>query len=194
MRVLVSLEGPEEGGTRGALAHLSFDELHVLATAPDGEATQQVRRLAERAGATVRVDPVPGEELLSAFSVIREALDREDADEIQAQVNAGPDANLLSAAGLLACLHEGVPIHFVHEKGHTPLPVLTRAPLREMLSQQQRDELVAFPDDGIPLDQTGDHDERALNGMKDRGLIERQDKRLVLTSLGRSYREHLLNG
>lgn len=191
MRVLVSLEGPNDGGTRGAIAHVGFDELHVLAADPDDEATQRIVHIAERSGAEVTVDPVSSGDLTTAFREIRRALDRSDAESVEAQVNAGPDANLLSAAGLLACLHEGVPVHFVHEKGHTPLPVLTRAPLSELLAGDARDQLVEVPEKGIALDETDAHDPSALNDLKDRGLIEREDDRLVLTRLGRAYRDHL---
>lgn len=191
MRVLVSLEGPREGGTRGAIGRLGFDELHVLATEPEGEAATRVRELAERAGARVTVESVPAQDLLEAFHAIRAALDRPEPDEVAGQVNAGPDANLLSAAGLLACLHVGVPAHFVHEEGHTPLPVLTRNPLRELLDEPEHEALLALPEDGIPLEETGDHDERALNGLKRRGLVEPRDARLVATRLGRAYRDHL---
>lgn len=191
MRVLVSLEGPVEGGTRAVIRHVGFDELHLLATEPDGDAAQRAVSIAERAGARVQVDEVPERDLMAAFGRICEALDRSDAEQIEAQVNAGPDANLLSAAGMLACLHEGVPIHFVHEEGHTPLPVLTRAPLSELLDPDERDQLAAMPEKGIELDRTDEHDTRALNELKDRGLIEREDARLVLTRLGRSYREHV---
>lgn len=191
MRVLVSLEGPVEGGTRAAIRHVGFDELHLLATDPEADAAQRAVSIAERAGARVQVDEVPERALMAAFARIREALDRTDAETIEAQVNAGPDANLLSAAGMLACLHEGVPIHFVHEEGHTPLPVLTRAPLSELLDADERDQLDRIPDDGIELDRTDEHDQAALNELKDRDLIEREDSRLVLTRLGRSYREHV---
>lgn len=193
MRVLVSLEGSRQGGTRAALGQLGFDELHLLATDPNGEAVQRLVELAERIGSRVQVDAISDGNLMAAFRQVRQALDRPDATSIAAQVNAGPDANLLSAAGLLACLHEGVGAHFVHEKGHTPLPVLTRAPLSELLADEEEQQLLELPDAGIPLDRTDEHDETALNGLKDRGLIERGGQRLVLTRLGRSYQEHLLN-
>ncbi len=190
MRVLVSLEGSREGGTRAAIGRLSFDHLCILASDPEAEAVERVRRLADSLGADVTIEPVPGSDLLAAFEVIRETLVGFEEESRLAQINAGPDANLLSAAGMLACLHEGVPMHFLHEEGHTPLPVLTRAPLGEMLGERETDQLVAMPEAGIALDRTDEHDEWALNKLKDHGLIEREGSLLVLTDLGRSYREH----
>jgi hypothetical protein len=191
VRALVSLEGSREGGTRAAFAHLGFDALHVLATDPDGEAAQHVCELAERLGAPVEVTGVPADDLMGAVETIQEAIADVDGEEVLAQINAGPDANLLSAAGMLACMNEGVPMHFLHEEGHTPLPILSEAPLERLLAEDERDQLVAFSEEDIELDAVDDHDKAALNGLKNRGLIEPDDGRLVLTELGRSYREHL---
>jgi hypothetical protein len=190
VRVLVSLEGPEEGGTRAALGRLSFDELHLIATDPDGETTQRVCDLAESFGARVERVPVPYQDLVGAREVLRKTIDGLDG-EVIAQINAGPDANQLSAAGMLVCMHEGIEMHFLHEEGHTPLPILTEAPIERLLDEAARDQLAQVPDDGIALDATGDHDERALNGLKDEDLIQPEGDRLVLTDRGRSYREHV---
>lgn len=191
MRVLVSLEGPREGGTRAALAHLSFDALRLLATDPDAEATQRVRELAERAGAPVEVHEVPLGDFTAAFETIQSTLAAVQDHDVVAQINAGPDANLLSAAGMLVAMDEGVPMHFLHEKGHTPLPILTEAPIQRLLDADERAQLVAVPEEGIPLDETDAHDTAALTGLKDEGLVEPEGSRLQLTPLGRCYQEHL---
>jgi hypothetical protein len=189
MRRLVSLEGPQEGGTRGALGKLAFDELHVLATDPDADHVGRVRHLAESLGATITVDSVPGDDLQAAFEGVREQI--ADAD-VECQVNAGRHSNLLSAAGLLACLHEGVPAHFVHEEGYTPLPVLTRAPLKELLDDEQREVLTDVPADGLDLDDVDEDWAAVLNRLKDRDLVATDEDRVTLTRLGASYREHVL--
>lgn len=191
MRVLVSLEGPREGGTRAALAHLSFDELRLLATDPSGEAAQRVQRLAEQLGARVDVASVPEQDLMGAFSAMRETLADIDEDDVVAQINAGPDANLLSAAGMLVCMQEGVPMHFLHEEGHTPLPILSEAPIERLLDEEEREQLLAVPEEGIAFTATDEHDKAALNGLKDQGLLTPGEERLLLTDLGASYRDHL---
>lgn len=191
MRVLVSLEGPREGGTRAALAHLSFDELRLLATDPSGEAAQRVRRLAEQLGARVEVASVPEQDLMGAFSAVKGTLADVDEDDVVAQINAGPDANLLSAAGMLVCMHEGVPMHFLHEEGHTPLPILTEAPIEPLLDEDEREQLLAVPEEGIAFTATDEHDKAALNALKDEGLLSPGEERLLLTDLGASYRDHL---
>lgn len=193
MRLLLTLEGPTPGSTRRALGALPHDAVHVLAVEPNSEELETIRELVERAGARFRVDPVPEGSLMEAFERVVDAIDadRERAARIEVQVNAGPDANVLSAAALLACLHEGVPAHFVHEKGHTPLPVFTRAPLQKLLGEDEQAALAGFPEQGIELTAVGEHDTAALNALKDRGLIEREGDRLVATGQGRAYREHL---
>lgn len=191
MRVLVSLEGPNEGGTRAALGRLSFDELRLLATDPEDGSVQRLVELAEGLGARVDVVEAPYQDLMGAFQLVVKTIDGVDGDEPVAQINAGPDANLLSAAGMLACMHEGVPMHFLHEKGHTPLPMLTEAPIEPMFTEAQRDQLRAVPDEGIPLDRTDEHDEAALNELKDEGLVHPEEGKLVLTDMGEAYREHL---
>jgi hypothetical protein len=190
LRVLVSLEGPREGGTRAALGRLSLDELRLLATDPGDERVQRVGQLAERFGAPVHVREVPAQDLMGAFDVIQATLANVAQHDVVAQINAGPDANLLSAAGMLVCLHEGVPMHFLHEEGHTPLPVFTEIPVEPLLSDDEREQLLAVPDEGIELAMTDDHDEAALNGLKDEDLVQPREGRLVLTERGRAYREH----
>lgn len=193
MRLLVSLQGSEAGFSREAIAQIGHDALHLLATDPESEEVETVVRLARQQGANVRVDAVPADDLLGAFTAIRDALDdrRSQATELCCQVNAGKDANILSAAGLLACLHVGVEATFLHEKGRTELPVLTRAPLRELLNASDRSTLSGFPNDGLPVDQVRGHDAAALSRLRDRSLIELLDGALHLTGQGQAFREHV---
>lgn len=193
MRCLISLEGPKPGSTRRALAQIPHDAVHVLAVDPGSDELATVRELVERSGATFTSERIPEEPLLEAFEAIVDTFQQRSgaADELACQVNAGKDANVLSAAGLLACLHEGVEAHFVHEKGHTPLAVLSEAPLKQMLTDDERSALAGFPDEGIPLIEVREHDPGALNGLKDRKLVERKGDRLVVTERGRAYRTHL---
>lgn len=210
MRVLVSLMGPgggvladtDQGSTRRALAQIPHDVLHLLAADPDDDEVAKVRDLCEAMGARFSVEPVTADALLDAFETVVAAIadaraDAASADEpvqVDVQVNAGRHANLLSAAGLLACLHEGVPAHFVHEAGHEALGVLTRHPLKQMLGEDEQEALSGFPDEGIRLDRVSQHDTAALNGLKDRGLIRRDGDRLVLTGRGQAYRIHIRRG
>lgn len=202
MRVLVSLMGPDGGvlvddersTTRAALASIPHDTVHVLALNPDDPEVEAIGQLCERTGAELAVDPVPGEDLKAAFERILEVVEghagREDV-EVHVHVNAGRGANLLSAAGLLACLHAGTSAHFVHEEGHDELGVVTRAPLSPRLEPSAVDALSGFPDEGVALDEAGARDAAALNALKDDGLIEREADRLVLTDRGRAYRAHV---
>lgn len=193
MRVLFSVEGGTGGQTRRAMVALAYDLLHVFTPEPEADEVGALRELAEGAGAGFTAEAVPGDDLLQAFEAITEAMEAYPArdHERRCQVNAGKDANLLSAAGLLACLHEGVEAHFLHERGHTVVPVLTPAPLREMLGEPERAALLAHPEAGVPLKEVSRHDTAALNKLKERGLIERADGDLVLTVVGEAYRAHL---
>ncbi len=207
MRILLSIAGPDGGilveedrsTTRKALAEIPHDAVHLFAVDPDDAEIDRLRTLVERTGATFDVDRLDDEDLLATFERLVDAIEahQDDADardgpvEVHVQVNAGRHANLLSAAGLLACLHTGVPAHFVDEAGHTALPVLTRAPLTQLLDADEQAALVSLPDDGVPLADVRDHDPGALNALKDRDLIERDDDRLVLTEQGRAYQAHL---
>lgn len=200
MRVVVSLEGQRplviEGRevypTRHAIGHLGFETLHVLAVEPASPEIPKLREIVERMGAVFEADAVPADDLLAAFAIVCETLERyEGAASRSVAVNAGPDANLLSAAGLLACIHVGVEAHFIDERGHRSLPVLTPAPLRAMLSRAERDALAAFPSEGIPVEEIGGHPAGPLHGLRKRRLIGLVDGRLLLTDQGASYREHV---
>lgn len=210
MRLLVSLVGPgggilvgeDRGSTRKSLAQIPHDAVHLLAVDPDDPEIERVQNLVERTGARFTVDPIEDEHLLDAFGTIVDVIEHhrnghdegDDPVDIHLQVNAGRHANLLSAAGLLACLHEGIPAHFVHEEGHDELGVLTRAPLGQLLDEDERAALTGFPGEGILLTEASQHDPGALNELKDRDLIERDGDRLVLTDRGEAYREHLRRG
>lgn len=194
MRVLFSLEGPRGGWTREAFVALGCDAVHVFhdEAAPG---IDELAQLVERAGGSFQASRVPSDDLLGAFKTIREAM-AEAAAEASARdcsVNAGKDANLLSAAGILACVEEGVAAHFLHEKGHTRVPVLTPAPLGRMLDDGQRDALSTFPEEGMDVAAVSEHDPAALNGLKKRGLITLEDGTLRLTPQGRAYRDHVLS-
>ncbi len=204
MRVLVSLVGPDGGQlvgearsiTRLALGKIPHDHVHVLTVEPEHEEIAKVQRLCERTGAGFSVDELPPEDLRAAFhetaSAIRKLQQGLDGTvDVAVQVNAGRHANLASSAGLLACLHEGVPAHFVHEEGHDELTVLARAPLSPLLSDAQEQALVGFPEDGILLSKLREHDVDALTGLKDQGLVEPGEARLRLTDSGRAYQQHL---
>jgi hypothetical protein len=201
VRVLVTLLGASGGDlvdderstARAAMAHLPHDRVHVLAVDPEHPELDAVRELAERAGAPVEVDPVPGEDLLAAHRAVLDAVEGHLAGdrEVHVQVNAGRHANLLSTAGLLACLHASTSAHFVHEDGHDELSVVTRSPLSPLLDEDAREALAGFPAEGVPLDRADEHDPAALNRLKDEGLVERAGDRLVVTDLGASYRDHV---
>lgn len=191
MRILFSLEGPQGGWTREAFVAIGCDAVHVF----HHEASpgiEELGGLVERAGGTFQAEPVPGEDLLTAFKQIHQAMKARAEDTRICSVNAGKDANLLSAAGLLACLEEGVEAHFLHEQGHTRVPVLTPKPLGRMLGQAERQALSGFPEAGLAVAEAGEHDTAALNGLKARGLIELEAGVLRLSAVGRSYRDHLL--
>lgn len=184
-----------------AMGKIPHDRLHVLSVDGAQEEVQRARTLCDRSGATFSTGEIEAEDLLSAFDTITGALGafeeeagREGDLEVAVQVNAGRHANRLSAAGLLACLHAGVPAHFVHEEGHDELSVLARAPLSPLLSSREEDALGAFPEEGIPLVEVGEHDTGALNGLKAQGLVEPSEGRLSLTSEGRALKAHVSRG
>lgn len=196
------LVGEERSITRVAMGVIPHDRVHVLSVDLDHDEVDRVGSLCERSGAPFSAGEVPGEGLLEAFEVITDALEgfvdgqgpRGGDVEVTVQVNAGRHANRLSSAGLLACLHVGVPAHFVHEEGHDELSVLTRAPLSALLSSGEREALGAFPEVGIPLEAVGEHDTRALNGLKAQGFIAPVDGRLTLTKQGHALRSHVIRG
>lgn len=190
-RALFSVEGPVQGWTRQAIVAIPYDHVHVFATDPETESIEELGRLVEMAGATFSVEQVPGDDLLGAFEVIRDRLTEADRDPTACQVNAGKDANLLSAAGLLACLHTGVEAHFLDESGHTQVPVLTQAPLARLLEAAEREALLAFPEEGLHIQDVSENDPEALNGLRRRGLIALDGDHLRLTATGRSYRAHV---
>lgn len=190
-RELFSVEGPVQGWTRQAIVAIPYDHVHVFATDPEAEGIEALARLVEMAGGSFSVEAVPGDDLLGAFEVIRDRLALAEDGVAACQVNAGKDGNLLSAAGLLACLHTGVEAHFLDESGHTQVPVLTEAPLARLLGEEEKAALAGFPDAGIHIRKVSEHDPEALNGLRDRGLIELEGDRLRLTSTGRSYRAHV---
>ncbi len=190
-RSLFSVEGPVQGWTRQAIVAIPYDHVHVFATDPAADGIEELGQLVEMAGGTFSVEAVPGDDLLGAFETIRDRLTEAAGEEAVCQVNAGKDANLLSAAGLLACLHTGVAAHFLDESGHTEVPVLTQAPLARLLGDGEREALVAFPEAGLHIQEVSDNDPEALNGLRKRGLIELDGDRLRLTATGRSYRAHV---
>ena len=194
MRVLVALDGRNPGAARRALPLVPFDQLHLFSADPSGAEATSIEGLVGAMGGTFTVEGVAPEDLLGSFEAVSKALHqyRSAGDEVACAMHAGSDENLLSAAALLACLHEGVDVHILDERGeHTVLPVLTAAPLRELLKAEEQAALRAFPPQGIPIDRIAQHDPGALAGLKRRQLLVKEGTRLVLTGHGRAYQEHL---